>query len=74
MIPARAASLTIVLNGSNREAPEGETVLGLLEMIGVAPGRVAVEVNGRVIRREDQPRVALRDRDRVEVVQFVGGG
>jgi thiamine biosynthesis protein ThiS len=66
--------LTIVLNGSNREAPEGATVLLLLESIGLAPGRVAVEVNGRVIRRVDHPRVELRDRDRVEVVQLVGGG
>jgi sulfur carrier protein len=66
--------VTIVLNGSTREAPEGATVLLLLETIGLARGRVAVEVNGRVIRREDHPRVALRDRDHVEVVQFVGGG
>src|SRR2546428_519803 len=38
------------------------------------PGRVAVEVNGRILRREDFVRAILRDSDRIEVVQFVGGG
>ncbi|MBI4168303.1 MAG: sulfur carrier protein ThiS [Acidobacteria bacterium] len=66
--------MTICLNGSTHEAPEGATVLLLLETIGLAPGRVAVEVNGRLIRREEHSRVELHDRDRVEVVQFVGGG
>lgn len=66
--------MVVVLNGRGHEAPEDVTVLGLLETIGMAPGRVAVEVNGHVIRRSDFSRVALRDNDRVEVVHFVGGG
>ena len=66
--------MTIVLNGEPRGTPQGATVLALLETIGIASGRVAVEVNGRVVRRDDYPRLALRDNDRVEVVQLVGGG
>ncbi|OLD65830.1 MAG: thiamine biosynthesis protein ThiS [Acidobacteria bacterium 13_1_40CM_2_68_5] len=66
--------MTIVLNGETRGVPVGATVLALLEAIGIAPGRVAVEVNGRVVRRDDYLRLALRDNDRVEVVHLVGGG
>ncbi|HEU4400947.1 MAG TPA: sulfur carrier protein ThiS [Candidatus Polarisedimenticolia bacterium] len=66
--------MTIQLNGKGYEAPTGITVLGLLESIGLAPGRAAVEVNGRVLRREDFRRVSLAENDRVEVVHFVGGG
>jgi len=66
--------VTIVVNGEGREAPEAVTVLGLLETIGIAPGRVAVEVNGRIVRRADFQRVTLHERDEVEVVHFVGGG
>jgi sulfur carrier protein len=68
------ADMTIVLNGQDRAAPAGASVLGLLETLGLAPGRVAVEVNGRILRREDFSRAILRESDRVEVVQFVGGG
>ncbi len=66
--------MTIQVNGESRAAPPGATVLALLETLGLAPGRVAVELNGRVMRRDEFTRVALRDGDRVEVVQFVGGG
>ncbi len=66
--------MTIVLNGREHEAPAGASILALLETLGVAPGRIAVELNGRVLRREDFARSTLRDGDRVELVQFVGGG
>ncbi len=66
--------MRILLNGKEHGAPEGATVLALLETIGLAPGQVAVELNGRVVRRDDFSRVVLADGDRVEVVQFVGGG
>ncbi len=68
------ARMTVLLNGAEQDLPEGATVLALLETVGLAPGRVAVEVNGRVVRRGEFPRVGLRDQDRVEVVHFVGGG
>jgi len=67
-------AVTIVLNGEERQAAEGTSVLALLKSIGLPPGRVAVEVNGSVIRRADYPGLALRERDRIEVVHFVGGG
>jgi sulfur carrier protein len=66
--------MTIVLNGKGYEAPDGATVLALLETVGLQPGRVAVEINGGVVRRDDFSRVTLRDNDRVEVVHFVSGG
>ncbi len=68
------ARMTVLLNGAEQDLPEGATVLALLETVGLAPGRVAVEVNGQVVRRGEFPRVGLRDQDRVEVVHFVGGG
>ena len=66
--------MTIVLNGQERTAQSGESVLDLMKTLGFAPGRVAVEVNGRVLHRHDFGGVILLDGDRVEVVQFVGGG
>jgi thiamine biosynthesis protein ThiS len=64
----------IHLNGREHEASEGSTVAALLEAIRLPPGRVAVEVNGQVIRRADYARQRLSENDRIEVVHFVGGG
>jgi len=69
-----SGDVTVVLNGEERPAPPEATVLALLETLGVAPARVAVEVNGDVLRRADFARRILRDGDRIELVQFVGGG
>jgi thiamine biosynthesis protein ThiS len=66
--------MMVLLNGKPHEAPAGAAVLALLESIGLTPGRVAVEVNGRVIGRDEFARMELHEGDRVEVVQFVGGG
>jgi thiamine biosynthesis protein ThiS len=67
-------AVRILLNGNDHGAPDGATVLALLETIGRRPGQVAVELNGRVVRRGDFSRVALAEGDRVEIVHFVGGG
>jgi sulfur carrier protein len=66
--------LKLSVNGAERDVPEGLRIPGLLELIRVPAGQVAVEVNGRVVRRAQHPEVELRPGDQVEVVTFVGGG
>ena len=64
----------IRLNGRDHVAAGGSTVMALIETMGLQPGRVAVELNGRVVARLEYPRAVLREGDNVEVVHFVGGG
>jgi sulfur carrier protein len=66
--------MTIVLNGVDREVTDGATLDALLRTLGLGEGRLAVEINGQVVRREERPVRRLADGDRVEIVQFVGGG
>jgi len=66
--------MTIIFNGQERTAPAGSSVLALLETLGIALGRVAVELNGEIVRRDTFARAILSDGDRIEVVHFVGGG
>ncbi len=53
---------------------ESATLLDLLGELRIAPERVAVEVNLKVIKRADVPSLTLREGDVVEIVNFVGGG
>jgi len=62
------------LNGRDAEAPEGSTLAALLGSLGIAPGRIAVERNGRVVPRGEFEIVVLSEGDVLEVVQLVGGG
>jgi len=66
--------MTIILNGQERSAPAGSSVLALLETLGILPGGVAVELNGAIVRRDALAQAILRPSDRIEVVHFVGGG
>jgi thiamine biosynthesis protein ThiS len=66
--------LRIEVNGEPRELA-GEIVLSeLVKELALAPERVAVELNKKVVRRIDWPSTAIANGDRIEIVHFVGGG
>ncbi len=65
--------MTISINGENKETSE-HTVAGLLRELNIISGMVAVEVNLKVIRKAEHDNTTLKEGDRVEIVNFVGGG
>ncbi len=66
--------MRVQVNGENREVPEGQTVLELLLSLGLAPDRVAVELDRRILKQAAWPATVLHAGARLEIVQFVGGG
>jgi thiamine biosynthesis protein ThiS len=66
--------MKIVINGEKHEAPEGVTVLGLVESLGLDPGQLAIELDGLILKRQDWSTRVLAEGARLEVVHFVGGG
>ena len=62
------------VNGESVELPDGLSVTGLLQHLGVSGERVAVERNGEVVRRARHAEEKLQESDVLEVVSFVGGG
>ncbi|MEZ4309382.1 MAG: sulfur carrier protein ThiS [Polyangiaceae bacterium] len=66
--------MRVQVNGEPRDIPDGTTVRGLVELLGLTDGPVAVERNGEVVRRARHTEEILAEGDTVEVVHFVGGG
>ena len=66
--------MQITLNGEAREVPEGLSVRGLVEHLGLTEGPVAVERNRAVVPRAEHDKTPLAPGDVVEIVHFVGGG
>lgn len=62
------------LNGDPREYAAGLTLAALIEQLGMKSDRVAVELNLEIVPRERWTETRLDDGDRLEIVQFVGGG
>jgi len=66
--------MQILLNGESRSYERPLTVAELLVNMALTGKRVAVELNGEVVRKADYPASPLKDHDRLEVVRLVGGG
>ncbi len=65
--------MQLTVNGEAHEVPEGITVRGLIESLGLT-GLCAVERNCDVVPRAEHAVVRLGPGDVVEIVHFVGGG
>ena len=66
--------MRLKINGEIKENIRAATLRELLEELGIISGRVAVEVNLKVIKKADHESFGLNDGDVVEIVNFVGGG
>ena len=64
----------VFVNGENREFSDGLSLEQLVNELMLPGVRIAIELNGRVIRRGDWIETILNDEDRIEIVHFVGGG
>jgi len=66
-------TMQLVINGQPREA-NVHTLAELLADLQLEASHVAVELNQAIIEREQFANTRLSDQDRLEVIQFVGGG
>jgi len=66
--------IEITVNGDPHSVAEDSTVESMLEQLGYAGKRVAVERNGDIVPRSLHPRQTLRAQDRIEIVHAIGGG
>lgn len=66
--------MQIILNGETRDLPEGMTVEALVLTLADDPRGVAIERNLEIVPKAEHGSTVLQDGDKLEVVQFVGGG
>ena len=65
---------TVALNGESHRIAAGTTVSGLLRDLGLPEDRVAVELDGDILKRPRWSTTEPADGARLEIVHFVGGG
>jgi sulfur carrier protein len=68
------ATLPIRVNGEAHRVPPGLTARTLLARLELEPGRVVVERNGVILRRDALGSAPVEADDAFEIVHFVGGG
>lgn len=63
----------VKINGENKSL-DNKNLLEFLQNAGYKLERIAVELNGEIVRKADFENTILHDGDSVEIVSFVGGG
>ncbi len=66
--------MDITVNGEEKRFDGPMTVAGLLSALELQPRKIAVERNLEIVPKSLFGETALADGDRIEIVQFVGGG
>jgi thiamine biosynthesis protein ThiS len=66
--------MNLFLNGEATSVPDSVTVGAFLRQLGLPETGVAVERNREIVPKSLYGTTHLAEGDRVEIVQFVGGG
>jgi sulfur carrier protein len=66
--------MKLLLNGEATFIPVSLTVGDFLDRLGLPRKGIAVELNREIVPKSAYADMRLSEGDRVEIVQFVGGG
>jgi len=66
--------MRITINGESREFRDPLPVDALLARLEIEPRKIAVERNLEIVPKSGYSTTLVTDGDRIEIVQFVGGG
>ena len=64
----------IQLNGDPYEIDTGTNLNELLNKLKIQKNKVAIEVNGEIVEKNKYQNLILNKGDKVEIVNFIGGG
>jgi thiamine biosynthesis protein ThiS len=71
---ATVEPIEITVNGEEALVSSGLTISQLLLFLDMREDRVAVEVNKKIVNKRDWQSTGVLEGDKLEIVQFVGGG
>ena len=66
--------MNIVINGETKEFQESTTVAQLLQALSLEGKVMAAAVNMDIVKQDKWNEHQLKDGDKVELLDFVGGG
>ena len=70
----KTKKIKIILNGKSRSLQKTTSVYDLIMSLKLSTDKVAVELNEEIINKKTIKNLYLKDKDKVEIVHFIGGG
>mgnify|MGYP001447026829 FL=1 len=66
--------IKIQLNGGGYILKSGSNLNDLLKILKKDNNKVAIELNGEIADKKKYKKIILKNKDKLEIVQFIGGG
>ena len=66
--------IKIQLNGKKHQIKMGYNLKDLLKLLKKNNNKVAIELNGVIVDKKKYNKIILKKNDKIEIVQFIGGG
>ena len=66
--------MNIAINGEQHTLEDGLNLQHLISLLELEDKRLAIEVNQDIVPRSEHASYILKQDDRVEIVQAIGGG
>lgn len=67
-------ALRLIVSGNPEDFESELTILEFLNKKNIWVDMVTVEVNDKIIQKQDYQKVSLKENDRIETVFYMGGG
>ena len=64
----------IQLNGRKLELRSKHSITTLLQKYKIDGKKIAVELNGTIVNRDKYKLIYIKNKDKIEIVHFIGGG
>ena len=66
--------IKIILNGKTRSLQKITSIYDLMKSLKLSPDKVAIELNKEIINKRTIKSLYLKNKDKIEIVHFIGGG
>ena len=70
----KTKKIKINLNGKTLSLNEGTSVYKVIRKIKLQPNKIAIELNRKIINKKNMNKIFLKNKDKIEIVHFIGGG
>ena len=70
----KTKKIKIILNGKSRSLQKTISVHDLMRSLKLSTDKVAIELNKEIVNKKTIKSLYLKNKDKVEIVHFIGGG
>ncbi len=66
--------MELIVNGENKNFPDNSTLQAIIDELRIEEKVMAAAVNMEIVKKDEWTSYTVKENDKLELLQFVGGG